>query len=314
MDGTAKHVSSCLQLAILLEVSAGKPGNISRKADFQGTNYEHFLASAVAAEPSFVLAAERGILAFNGEIPLEGIGIGEIIKKAVANVMAWQHGGNTLLGTLLLLCPISAAAGMTLSEKKELAIPKLRDSVGLVVRSTTPFDAVAVYDAITAADPSGLVGKAPTLDLYDPESRTRILEENITLYDVLKISASYDSVSRELTENFPLTFDTGLPYFFRQLEETGSLETAIVHTFLKVLSTAPDTLIARKTSLRKAEDVSLKAEEVLALGGLATQLGRKELSSLDKELRQPINRLNPGTTADIIAAVLAVSILSGVRP
>ena len=56
----AEHVSRCLELAILLEVSAHpKPGNVHRTADFRETRYEHFLASAVAVAPHFKHTAER---------------------------------------------------------------------------------------------------------------------------------------------------------------------------------------------------------------------------------------------------------------
>jgi triphosphoribosyl-dephospho-CoA synthetase len=57
------HVSKCLQLALLLEVSAyPKPGNVHRNADFNDTRYEHFLASAVAVAPYFELSAKKGVL------------------------------------------------------------------------------------------------------------------------------------------------------------------------------------------------------------------------------------------------------------
>jgi len=311
---TAKHVSSCLQLAILLEVSAHKPGNVSRTADFQNTQYEHFLASAVAVEPSFARAAERGIMFSAGKIDLNEIGVGEIIKDAVVNIDAWQHGGNTLLGAILLLSPIAAAAGMTLTEGEEFSFSKLRENIKLVVESTTPSDAVAVYEAINIANPNGLVDKAPTLDVNDPSSKKKILEENVTLYEVFKISAPYDSISKEWVENYHITFETGLRYFTQQLKETNNLNSAIVHAFLKVLSTVPDTLIARKAGLDKAKEISERAGEVLRLGGLTTSFGRKKLSVFDRELRGPTNQHNPGTTADIIAAVLAVSVLNGYRP
>lgn len=311
---TAKHVSSCLQLAILLEVSAHKPGNVNRTADFQSTRYEHFLASAVAVEPSFAHAAEQGIMVSDGKIQLNELGVGEIIKDAVVNANAWQHGGNTLLGTVLLLSPIAAAAGMMLTEGEEFSISKLRENIKLVVESTTPSDAVAVYEAINIANPSGLVDKAPTLDVNAPGSKKKILEESVTLYEVFKISAPYDSVSKEWVENYPTTFETGLPYFTQQLKETDNLNTAVVHTFLKVLSKVPDTLIARKAGLDKAKEISERAREVLRLGGLTTLYGKEELSAFDKELRGPTNQHNPGTTADIIAAVLAISVLNGYRP
>jgi triphosphoribosyl-dephospho-CoA synthase len=311
---TAKHVASCLQLGILLEVSAQKPGNVNRTRGFRSTRYEHFLASAVAVEPSLEYAAERGLMVSERKLRPEDIGVGRVIEEAVANTNRWQHGGNTLLGTIILLAPISVAAGMTIARKEELSISVLRKNISVVVESTTPSDAVAAYDAIRLANPSGLVDKAPTLDVNDPESTKRIQKENVTLHDVFKISASYDSISKEWVENYPLTFETGLPYFEAQLKNTASLDVAILHTFLRVLSVIPDTLIARKASSEKAREVSIEAGTVLKLGGATTQAGRDRLSSLDRRLREKSNQYNPGTTADIIAAVLSISILKGFRP
>jgi len=272
------------------------------------------MASAVAVEPAFAKAALQGIRCKEQRIRPGQVNIGEIIKDAISNINAWQHGGNTLLGTVLLLSPMAAAAGMTLANDDRFSVSRLRENIKLVAESTTPLDAVAVYEAINIANPSGLVDKAPTLDVNDPKSKDTILEENVTLYDVFKISAPYDSISREWVENYPITFETGFPFFTQQLEETGSLNAAIVHTFLKVLSSVPDTLIARKVGLEMAERVSDKAREILRLGGLTTIHGRERLYALDKELRGSANQYNPGTTADIIAAVLAVSILNGYRP
>jgi triphosphoribosyl-dephospho-CoA synthase len=301
-------------LSILLEVSAQKPGNVNREAGFQNTRYEHFMASAVAIGPAFAKAALQGIRCKEQRIRPDQVNIGEIIKDAISDINAWQHGGNTLLGTVILLSPIAAAAGMALAKKREFSLSELRGNIEFVVESTTPADAVAVYDAINLANPNGLIDKAPTLDLNNPDSKRRIMKEGITLHDVFRISAPYDAISREWVENYPLTFDTGYPYFARQLEETGNLNTAIVHTFLKILSTTPDTLIARKLGPEKAREVSEKARRVLSLGGLTTATGRKALSSVDAELRTQANKLNPGTTADIITAVLAISILNGYRP
>jgi triphosphoribosyl-dephospho-CoA synthase len=311
---TAKHISSCVQLSILLEVSAQKPGNVSRAAGFQNTRYEHFMASAVAVEPAFARAALQGIRCKEQRIRPDQVNIGEIIKDAVSDINVWQHGGNTLLGTVILLSPIAVAAGMALAEKREFSLSELRGNIKFAVESTTPADAVAVYDAINLANPNGLIDKAPSLDVNDPNSKRRIMKQGITLRDVFTISAAYDSISREWVENYPLTFDTGYPYFAAQLEETGILNTAIVHTFLKVLSTTPDTLIARKAGPEKAREVSEKAREVLTLGGLTTTTGRKAIVLVDAELRTQANKLNPGTTADIITAVLAISILNGYRP
>jgi len=309
----AQHVSECLQLAVLLEVSGyPKPGNVHRTADFKKTRYEHFLASAVAVAPHFKSAAERGIMISSGKAGLDQINIGEMIKNAIENVGAWQHGENTLLGTIILMSPIAVAAGMTFAEDS-FSILKLREKMRVVVESTTPADAVAVYDAIEIAKPSGL-GKAPKLDVTDPASRQKILKDQVTLFDVFKIASEYDSITYEWVNNYSITFDLSYPYFTQQLEKTKDVNTATVHTFLKILAEIPDTLIARKAGLAKAKEVSAQAKQVLEMGGLTTQPGKDRLWKLDEKLRDPTNQLNPGTTADIIAAVLAINILNGYRP
>jgi len=310
----AKHIAKCLELAILFEVSADKPGNVNLVVGFEGTSYEHFLASAVAAAPSFELAAEHGIAFSRGKIQINDVGVGRIIKNCAADINAWQRGGNTLIGTVILFAPIAVAAGMT-PTKGELVfeIPKLRENLRLVVGSTTSEDAVNVYEAIKIANPSGL-GKVSELDVNDPHSVNRIIEENISLYQVFKIASEYDGVCSEWVYNYPITFDVAYPRLTEQIRETKDLNMAIIHTFLKVLAEYPDTFITRKTGIEKSREVSLMAKEVLELGGLETSRGRESLREFDLKLRRSSNLLNPGTTADIIAAALALCVLGGYRP
>jgi triphosphoribosyl-dephospho-CoA synthase len=309
----AKHVSRCLELAMLLEVSAAKPGNVNLTAGFEGTRVEHFLASAVAASAWFEEAARRGIAVHNKKLSVSDVGMGQIIKKCAADINAWQTGGNTLLGTVMLFVPIAVAAGMTLTEENfGFDLARLRENLKLAVESTTAEDAVHLYEAIDVAKPSSL-GEAPDLDVNDPASKTRILKENVSLYEVFKIAAGYDDICFEWVNNYPITFDLAYPYLMEQLKH-GDLNTAVVHTFLKVLSEHPDTFIARKVGVEKAREVSLDAKKALALGGLETSEGRKSIIELDRKLRESGNLLNPGTTADLTAAALALCTLGGYRP
>jgi len=310
----AKHVSKCLEVAILFEVSADKPGNVNLVVGFEGTRHEHFLASAVAAAPFFELAAERGIAVSQGRMQLSQLGVGEIIRDCIANVNAWQRGGNTLLGTVILFAPIAVAAGMTPTANGYVfEIQRLREKLKLIVESTTPEDAVNVYEAIKIAKPSGL-GKAPDLDVNSPDSVDRIMKENVSLYQVFKIASSYDNVCSEWVNNYPITFDVAYPFLMKQINENKDLNTAIIHTFLKVLAGYPDTFIARKVGLQKAQEVSMMAKEILDLGGLATAKGKESLRTFDLNLRRFGNHFNPGTTADIIATALALCILGGYKP
>jgi triphosphoribosyl-dephospho-CoA synthase len=308
----AKHTARCLELAILLEVSAHKPGNVSVVTNFEKTFYDHFLASAIAAASSFESAAERGISVSEGKIGVADVGLGQLIKTCIADINAWQHGGNTLLGAVILLSPIAVAAGMT-SAVGDFDVQRLRRNLKQVVESTTPRDAVNVYSAIEIANPSGL-GKATALDINDRDSVNRILDEKISLYKVFKIAEKYDTICSEWVNNYPITFDLAYPSLAKRLKNEGDPSEAIVQTFLDVLAEVPDTFIARKTGIEKSREISLKARQILNLGGIETPVGQKSLGEFDRELRKSGNLLNPGTTADILAASLALCVLNGYRP
>jgi triphosphoribosyl-dephospho-CoA synthase len=309
----AQHISQCLQLATLLEVSTEKPGNVSFASSFEGTRVEHFLASAVAAGPSFQEAAYRGIMVAEKRLDVSKVGVGELIKSCVANVMAWQHGGNTILGTVMLLMPIAVAAGMTPTKNGyALDLAALRRNIDVTVRATSAWDSVHLYEAVDIAVPSGL-GDAPDLDVTDPNSKERLLKENVSLFDVFKIASAYDDICYEWINNYPITFDLAYPYLTEQLQ-TKPLNIAVLNTFLRILSERADTFIARKIGKDKALQVSAEAKAVLGLGALETPDGKLRLAEFSRQLRSRGNACNPGTTADLTAATLALVALSGYRP
>ena len=309
----AQHISKCLQLATMLEVTAEKPGNVSFTSSFEGTRAEHFLASAVAAGPTFQEAASLGTAVAEGRLEVGKVGLGQLIKDCAEDVNAWQKGGNTILGTVMLLVPIAVAAGMTPTKKGYvLDFAKMRKNIDLAVKSTTAWDSVHLYEAVDIANPSGL-GDAPDLDVTDPASKKRLLKENVSLFEVFKIASVYDDICYEWVHNYPITFDLAYPYLMKQLE-SKPLNPAVVETFLKILSERPDTFIARKVNKEKAREVSVEAKAVLELGGLETAEGKKSLAEFDRKLRVKGNSTNPGTTADLTAAALALCTISGYRP
>lgn len=308
----AKHIAKCLELAILLEVSADKPGNVNFVVGFEGTRVEHFLASAVAAREAFEEAANRGVAISNNKIAIENAGIGELVRNCAADIAVWQKGGNTLIGTIMLFVPLAVAAGMTPMRDGSFDIAELRQNLKLAVESTTPEDAVHLYEAIDIAKPSGLNG-APDLDVRDPRSKERLIKEQVSLFRVFQIAAGYDDICYEWVNNYPITFNIAYPYLTQQLK-SKNLNTAIIHTFLKVLSERPDTFIARKVGVEKAREISLDARKVLELGGMETEIGRQGITEFDRKLRNSGSLYNPGTTADLTAAALALCTLNGYRP
>jgi triphosphoribosyl-dephospho-CoA synthase len=327
----ANYVASCAQLAALLEVSAWpKPGNVHRTADLPGTRYEHFLASIAATGPVFRKAGLKGAKVGLASIKPSEIGVGALVEEAVALMLGWQKGGNVQLGILMLFMPASAAAGKTIAEMGRVEVEALRENVDLIVKSTTPVDASNVYNAIAMAsspDEMGLSLASKLPSVFDREAKETLLSEGISLYDCLKASSSWDLVARELASSMEISFEVGYPTFAKVFRETKDVNVATVHTFLTLLSCYGDTFMARKVGLKEAkfvEDavrvglkkvswVSREAGEVLRLGGLLSETGKRRLMELDEKLRRTKGELNPGSTADLTASSILIATLSGLR-
>lgn len=288
------YVARCAALALLLEVSASpKPGNVDRHHDFADTKYEHFLASSVAAYPVFRAAAQEGV-----KWAEEGrkCHIGKLIRAAVEESMRWQSGGNTHFGSFMLLIPLAAAAGA--SE----GISRLKANACEIMQRTTVEDAIELYKAFPKARVR--VRSVEQLDVLDPRSQDEIRRRGLTLYDILRISADYDAISRELTGGFELTFKYA--EVIREGTRQAGLNAAIVRAYLEMLSTEPDTFVATKFGEAAAVEVSKRARSVLARG-----CNDEELRRFDEELLRA--KINPGATADITAAAIFVALLGGLR-
>ena len=106
-------VAKTAQIASVLEVSGHpKPGNVHRTRDFPDMIFEDFLISGVVIGDIMKKAAELGLK--HGPDSLKKIEIGKLIKDAVVETDKWVA-NNTNLGIIMLLTPLSAAAGMSLS-------------------------------------------------------------------------------------------------------------------------------------------------------------------------------------------------------
>jgi triphosphoribosyl-dephospho-CoA synthase len=275
---TPAEVGAAAQLACLLEASAPKPGNVSPGRHFHDTRYEDFLVSAVAIGPAMAGA---------GETPL-----GVTVRAAVAATRRLTP-RNTNLGIVLLLAPLCRAA------RRAEGTP-LRERVHDVLAATSVADAVAVYEAIRLAAPSGL-GAARAQDVA--------ASPTVTLREAMGLAADRDSIAREYVNDFAIAFELGAPALRAALAEGLSWTDAVVDAYLGILAAVPDSHVARKLGAPAAEAIAARAREVHGLGGVRTARGRSALAEFDTELRDERNTRNPGTSADLTAAATCVVIL-----
>jgi triphosphoribosyl-dephospho-CoA synthase len=279
VEQTARDVVRAAQLACVLEASAEKPGNVTPSHDFDDTSYEDMLRSGIALGAEVGRAGDRGV----GETVLAAVGA----SRAAA-------GANTNLGIALLLAPLARAA---------LRGGPLREGVGEVLRALDVDDARAAYAAIRLADAGGL-DEPVEHDVRD--------EPRVTLREAMAAAAQRDTIASEYATDYAVTFELGVPALADALSGGARPRDAIVELALRLLGAVPDSLIARKRGADAAGRVAAGARQVLAAGGVRTAGGRSALAGFDASLRQDGNALNPGTTADLVTAVVFVALLQGV--
>jgi triphosphoribosyl-dephospho-CoA synthase len=317
-----REIALCGQLACLLEVSALKPGNVHRFRDFQDTKFEHFLAGSVALGEPLRKASARGYLAAKGRRSLEEIRLGSLIRESVSRSAEWHRGRNTHLGIAMLLLPLAAAAGHARGSwlrrcsghpysgrrmPQFLEEEGIRSSFEEVVRATTYRDTLDLYAALRSLRPSWL-GRAENLDVRNAGVDRRIREEELDLYQVMEITRG-DSIAWEWTHRMAISFEIGFPAILRSFQETGDIGQAALTGYFEILSRVPDSLIARKNGREMAEQVTEEARRILEDG-----LDPTRVTAFDERLRDPENRFNPGTTADLVATSLMIALLQGLRP
>ncbi len=290
MSRDPDRVAQCAELAMLFELSSSpKPGNVDRCHDFSDIGFHHFLVSAVSAYPVFRAAASGG--SGNGMCR----SVGSLILEGVKAWSYWNIGSNTHFGSLVLMIPLAIAAGRS---------GPLRDELVLVLNGTTVEDSLDFYRAFCLA--GARITDVEEFSLNDPAFVERLYQEERTLLDLMRLSQGHDLIALEWATYYERSFRLA-----GRLEERVAgmglmgLNEGVVRTFLEALADVPDSLVQAKFGAAKARDVSLRAR--LALEDESMEAARR----LDRELLA--EDVNPGSTADLIAASLFISLLKGLR-
>lgn len=269
----ALHLSAACQW----ECVARKPGNVSRTHDFPDATLGDFLLSASVVAP---------ILAHT-----ETLGVGQAIL-AGCRATRTHVGTNTNLGLILALAPLAAVPQ---SEP-------LRQGLERVLAQLDCTDASLAFQGIALANPGGL-GTVQNQDVHAPPT--------VTLLEAMHMAAERDSIARQYSTGFADLFDVALPTLGGGLQETGTLEGAIVLLHLHLMHLMPDTHIARRAGSAEAATASEMAGRVARAGWPRRSEGWRALKEFDAWLREPGAKRNPGTTADLVGATLYMALAEG---
>ncbi len=265
-------VAQAVTLACLWEVTAAKPGNVHRGADFDDVTFSDFATSAVLIGPLLANAATEGV--------------GPTIFNAVRATRE-AIGSNTNLGMILLLAPLAAVPPEE----------DLQSGVARVLRGLTPQDTAAVYQAIALAQPGGL-GKVDEADVAG--------EPPQSLVEAMRLAAERDFVAKQYADDYREVFEHVVAPLVSACQGGLSLTSAIIDTYVRLIARFGDSLIARKCGEETSQQAAIYAQQVLAAGAPGDENYHEALSDFDFWLRCDGHRRNPGTSADLIAAGLYV--------
>ena len=281
------EIAKIAQIASALEVSGyPKPGNVHRTRDYDDMVFEDFVISGIVIGDTIREACS--------DVDIENPQLGKYILEAVAETDRWIK-NNTNLGIVMMTTPIAVAAAISDN------FDEIRPNVVKLMANTSVDDACDLYDAINIADAGGM-GDQDEYDVASDNAKKELRDNNQTMYDVLKISAPWDMLAREMTSDMPAVFEIGYPKY-HELKNEKSLNDACLLTFLTILSQVPDTLISRKYGSDEALKISMMTRDLLNLKDESDFT--QKVKEFDDYLYN--NKYNPGTTADLTAASIFVS-------
>lgn len=267
------EIEQCVLWSCTQEVRAPKPGNVNCFSDGHAMQLADFIQSAQAIAP--VMAQPD-------------LSVGERIERAIEATRRVVS-CNTNLGIVLLFAPLCQAV------RNCDTFEQLPGQLHAVLSSLDVADARHCYRAIRLAEAGGL-GRSDEQDISGTPT--------VTLREAMAMAQHRDQIAWQYVHDFETIWQLGLPALTSALDYGESVEWASAFAYLSLLSNAPDSLICRKQSVELARAVSRRAEQLVFKMNKNSKLSshQAEILAWDNELKQ--KAINPGTTADLVAATL----------
>lgn len=270
--------------AMLYEVTCTpSPGLVDRinSGAHKDMDFFTFMSSSAALSMYMARCAQAG-MNFAGQLPellsvLRCIGIqGEqAMLRATAGV-------NTQKGLLFCLGIIVASAGWLESRGEKLSCEKVLNVTARIVKGIVERELASCH----------FKGK-----------------ELRTAGERLFCEYGITGIRGEMEAGLPAVREKALPALRKALEQGLTINDALLHTLLVLMTCIDDTTVMNRHDLNKMRVwVRQQAEAVLALGGMYTDKGRDAAGKLDE--RFIAENVSPGGAADLLAVTWFVYKLS----
>ena len=273
LEPLVRTPEDAVRWACLLEATAPKPGNVFPGRPFTNLTYLDFVRAAEITADCFGRAGR----------------VSQGMLDAVV-ATASQCQSNVNLGIVLLLGPLVAADRCLIAQGACGRTPEVwREAIGRQLQQMDEVDGQNVFRAIASASAGGL-GKVDTMDVHATHSTVDLLQ-------AMTLAADRDRIARQYSTGFVELVDLVAPTLQESMIECGDVMQGICQAHIRLLVLSPDSLIARKNGV-------VVAERVQSLARSVSIRDRESVEQFDASLRSPDHKLNPGTTADLIAAGL----------
>lgn len=269
----AQTPAEAVRWACLLEATAPKAGNVYPGRSFEKLTYADFVAAAEIAAAQFG-SSERCI--------------SERMKATVDKSVS-ATGTNVNLGIVLLLGPLVAADEALSRDKLPRTATRWSRTIGEVLRAFDVTDGQNIYCAINRASAGGL-GTVEAMDVHETSGP-------VDIGDAMRLAADHDRIARQYASEFSDLIENVAPVVRASICDSSDVLVGISRAHLRLLMSDVDTLIARKNGVEVALAVQERARAV-------DFDDPSSIAKFDQSLRGDANRLNPGTTADLIAAAV----------
>lgn len=305
----ANDIALLLSIGICLEVSAyPKPGNVHRFRDFKDIKFEDFLIASHVFQKYLSIGVRRG---YNLN-KVKNVICGDLIYYIVRDSMKISGGGNTCLGTSILITPISIATGFLISRGEEMSnVQKILSTASKIIRDySTVKDSIYLYKAIKLVTPSYLKTTDDTNqypNVYSKNFRRELIQKKATLWRILIESSKRDVISYELINSYPNVY-SAYKFLNSKLSRGYNWNSSIIDTYLYILSLGIDSIVKRKFGEEMMKEISEAARNILLVGGSSSVKGYEKVVKLDEYLCE--KGINPGSSADIVATTISIYALA----
>ena len=228
-----------IRAACVLEATAPKVGNVHPNASFDDLTFDHFVTAAECTAEAMTL--------------LDGIEtLGPSILQAV-NDSCRDTGTNVNLGIVLLLGPLLASEHVRCETKRhDNQLNAWQARVAKLLCELRPSHGGYIAAAISFADAGGMDSKA--VEDKDPLNikNVTVSDHRIVSYDLMQAmrsSADRDRIALQYATGFADLFDNVVPTIRSSVQQTGDLNSGIVHAHIRLIADQGDSLIARKGGL-----------------------------------------------------------------